>query len=56
MSVPIELPGVRVPLIVVDGTMPLPLSIAPAATKTPLELVRLPLATSWPPITLVLPV
>ena len=47
MSVPGELPGASAPLTTVDGTMPVPLSIAPAATRRPLELVRLPLATSW---------
>ena len=56
VSVPIELPGATVPLTTVDGRMPVPARVASGSTNTPLELVRLPLATSVPRRTLVAPV
>jgi hypothetical protein len=55
VRVPIELPGATVPLTTVDGRRPVPRSVASRSMKTPLELVRLPLATSVPRRTVVAP-
>ena len=54
--VPIELPGESVPLIVVEGSVPVPPTSAPVATVSPLDAAIEPSTIKAPAFTLVGPV
>jgi hypothetical protein len=54
--VPIELPGDSVPLIVVEGSVPVPPTSAPAPTVRLLDDAIEPLTINAPALTLVAPV
>ncbi len=58
VSVPIELPGATVPPLATEvvGTVPVPPSVPPLATATPLEDAIEPFTDSVPALTLVAPV
>jgi hypothetical protein len=58
VSVPMELPGASAPplMIVVLPTVPVPPSVAPLFTVTPLDAAMLPFTASVPPFTSVAPV
>ena len=55
-SVPIELPGESVPAIVVVGSVPVPPTVAPAFTVSPLDVAIEPFTSSVPAATVVAPV
>ena len=56
MIVPIELPGESVPPIVLVGSVPVPPTVAPAFTVSPLDVAIEPFTSSVPAATVVAPV